>query len=522
MKMKTILLLFAAGVLSVAVQAAQTLRCDTVSPDIFYRDSTYRRVIKEGTASLNCYFSYPQGESQIRKGYGNNGYELEKLERFIRSSFSDTLIYVRRIKLTGYCSIEGSYAANEKLAHDRANGFRNYLNFEYGLARRYPVEVRYVGEDWEKLRQLVDASTLSEREEVLMIIDKTDIFKGREKKLMDLNGGVPYRRMMEEFFPLLRRVEIVVEYDLHRIIEERYRRKLTDEEFREILARERAAVEEDERRLAELRDLKVRKEERAEQIRIERERAEQERAEQERQAAEQARQAAEQAQQADKQARQADERLKEQRFREQWLAERAARKQARREERKQRNRLTPLIAVKTNLYAWAGMTADFERTTFTPNLSAEVFFARRWSAVASFDYADWDYDGDKQHWAVTGYRVEPRFWLKGDGRYRWCYVGVYGQAGDFDNRSTDSKRVAEGKANCTGTYWEGGLTAGCYLLLNARWGVEAGLRAGYRSADVNAYDIELPAYYFKRNFRDSRFGLTGIEISVSYRFGSRK
>lgn len=482
MKMKTILLLFVVGLLSVAAQAGQTLCRDTVSPDILYRDSTYRRVIKEGTASLNCYFSYPQGESQIRKGYGNNGYELEKLERFIRSSFSDTLIYVRRIKLTGYCSIEGSYAANEKLAHDRANGFRNYLNFEYGLARRYPVEVYYVGEDWEMLRQLVDASTLPEREEVLMIIDKTDIFKGREKKLMDLKGGVPYRRMMEEFFPLLRRVEIVVEYDLHRIIEERYRRKLTDEEFREILVRERAAAEEDERRLAELRDLKVQKEECAEQIRIEQEQAEQEPVEQERQPTE----------------------------------------QSRREERKQRHRLSPLIAVKTNLYAWAGMTADFERTTFTPNLSAEVFFARRWSAVASFDYADWDYDGDKQHWGVTGYRMEPRFWLKGDGRYRWCYVGVYGQAGDFDNRSTDSKRVTEGNANCTGVYWEGGVSAGCYLLLNTRWGVEAGMRAGYRSADVNVYDMELSDYYFHRNFRKNRFGLTGIEISVSYRFGSRK
>lgn len=78
----------------------------------------------------------------------------------MRSSFADTLIYVRRITLTGYCSIEGSYAANEKLAHDRANGFRNYLNSVYGLARRYPVEVHYVGEDWERLRELVEASTL--------------------------------------------------------------------------------------------------------------------------------------------------------------------------------------------------------------------------------------------------------------------------------------------------------------------------------------------------------------------------
>jgi hypothetical protein len=257
MKIKTILLLLFTCILPDCLYAEVILPPDTLGPDKLYRDSTYRRVIKEGTAGLNCYFSYPQGGWQIRKDYGGNAGELEKLDKFMRSSFADTLIYVRRITLTGYCSIEGSYAANEKLAHDRANGFRNYLNSVYGLARRYPVEVHYVGEDWERLRELVEASTLPGRTEVLAVIDNTDIFKGREKKLMDLQGGVPYNLMLAELFPLLRRVEIRVEYDLHRIIEERYRRKLTDAEFQEILAGERAAAEADELRLAELRRLEA-------------------------------------------------------------------------------------------------------------------------------------------------------------------------------------------------------------------------------------------------------------------------
>lgn len=504
MKIKTILLLLIICILPGCLRAEATLPRDTLGSDKLYRDSTYRRVIKEGTSSLNCYFSYPQGGWQIQKGYGDNAYELEKLDRFIRSSFADTLIYVRRITLTGYCSIEGSYADNEKLAHNRANGFRNYLNFEYGLSRRYPVQVDYIGEDWDKLRELVDASTLPGREEVLAIIDHTDIFKGREKKLMDLQGGVPYNQMMTELFPLLRRVEIVVEYDLHRIIEERYRRKLTEAEFQEILVRERAAAAADELRLAELRRLEAEKRQRAEQIRLEEERAEQARRE-------------------DEQLRRREaERLKEQQFREKWLAERAAARQARRDARKQRNMMVPLLSVKTNLYTWAGMTPDFDYTAFTPNLSVECFFARRWSAVASAAYADWDYDGGKCHWGISGYSLEPRFWVKGDGRYRWCYVGVYGQSGDFDNRSTDSGRMAEGTANCTGTYWEGGLSAGCYFLLNAHWGVEVGLRGGYRTSDVNAYDVEMPYHYFDRNFRENHFGVTGVNISISYRFGSRK
>lgn len=350
----------------------------------------------------------------------------------------------------------------------------------------------------------MEASTLPGRAEVLAVIDNTDIFKGREKKLMDLQGGVPYNLMMAELFPLLRRVEIRVEYDLHRIIEERYRRKLTDAEFQEILARERASAEADERRLAELRQLETEKRQRAEQIRLEEERVVQARRKEE------------------QLRREEEERLKEQRFREQWLAERAAGRQARREARKQRNRLLPLLSVKTNLYTWAGMTPDFDYTAFTPNLSAEFFFARRWSAVASAAYADWDYDSGKCHWGVSAYSLEPRFWVNGDGCYRWCYVGIYGQLGDFDNRSVDSGRIAGGTANCTGTYWEGGLSVGCYILLDAHWGIEAGLRGGYRASDANAYDVEMPYYYFNRNFRENHFGVTGVNISISYRFGSRK
>lgn len=481
MRIKRILLLLIT-VFSGGIYAAEAFSGDTLNSDKLYRDSTYRRVIKEGSSSLNCYFSYPQGDWQIRRDYGDNAYELEKLDKFMRSSFADTLIYVRRITLTGYCSIEGSYADNEILACNRANDFKNYLNSEYGLSRRYPVTVDYIGEDWDKLRSLVDTSTLPGREDILTIIDNTDIFKGREKKLMDLQNGIPYNRMMTELFPLLRRVEIVVEYDLHRIIEERFQCKLTETEFQEILVRERAATVATEFQLAEPRCREEEKQFRNEEV----------------------------------------ESLEERDFREKQTAERTAGHRMKRETRKLHNRLMPLFAVKTNVYIWAGMTPDFDYTAFTPNLSVELFFGHRWSAVASAAYANWNYDGDKSHWGVSAYSFEPRFWVNANRMYHFFYVGAYGQLGDFDNRSTDNHRMTEGTANCTGTYWEGGLSAGCYFLFNAHWGVEIGLRGGYRVSDVNTYDVEIPYNYFNRHFKEKHFGVMGVDISISYRFGSQK
>ena len=62
-------------------------------PDTLYRDSTYLRVINEGSTRLNCYLSYPQGGWRVESTYGNNSSELARLARFIRTSLSDSLLH---------------------------------------------------------------------------------------------------------------------------------------------------------------------------------------------------------------------------------------------------------------------------------------------------------------------------------------------------------------------------------------------------------------------------------------------
>ena len=237
-----------------------------------------------------------------------------------------------------------------------------------------------------------------------------------------------------------------------------------------------------------------------------------------RQRAEQLRLAEEHAEQlrlAEQRAAEAEqERLRAEQLR---LAEERAEQLRRAEQR--RNLAVPLFSIKTNLYALSGMTPGFSHTSFTPNLSAEFFFAGRWSAVASAAYADWSYGNGQSYWGISAYRLEPRFWLRSGGVYHLFYVGVYGQSGDFDNRSTSDSRLSSGTGNCTGTYLEGGVSAGCHFRLSGRWGIDLGLRGGFRSSDVNTYDVELPYHYFNRNFRKNRFGLTGVDISIGYRFG---
>jgi len=503
--------LFAFSSMSVLRASGAPLPPESAS-QLSISDSTYRQVITEGSKSLSCYLNYPQGSAKIIADFENNDRELQKLDAFIRQVFRDSLIYVDSIRLTGYCSIEGSFTANERLAKNRALGFKTYLDNEYDLSRRYPIRVNWIAEDWEMLRQLVEDSDMRYRSEVIDLIDHVDVFQGREKKLMDLKGGVPYKYMLKNFFPALRRVEITVNYDLHRIIEEKLHRKLTQEEFEAELAKERAEAEAEERRLAELAAM-----EESARIEAERQAREAERLQALREAEEQARIQAQR--RAEEEARLEAQRRAEEEAR--LEAERKAAEAARLQKKEDR-KLRPIVAIKTNLIAWAGITPDFKMESFMPNLEAEVYFADRWSVSASALFSNWKYNSSKKFWGLSAYSVEPRFWIKDDGLFRGFYVGVYGEAGDFNTQRgrADGQTTVD---NFTGDYWSAGISAGYMLPLSKHWCAELSLRGGYRSASYDKYERELPFHYYSGvSGTENKFTLTGVRLNIVYRIGRGK
>ena len=130
------------------------------------------------------------------RGFGTNAGELARLEGFVRRAFSDTLVYVHDVQFTGYCSIDGTYAANERLSANRVGGMKQYLDREYGFSSRYPVKVSSVPEDWATLDRIVAASAYPWKEEALQIIRSTDEPDRRQYKLMQLDGGAPDQEML--------------------------------------------------------------------------------------------------------------------------------------------------------------------------------------------------------------------------------------------------------------------------------------------------------------------------------------
>lgn len=143
-------------------------------------------------------------------------YETHEMSR-IDSLFTSMRVeynthHVASITIVGLTSIEGTFKDNLDKSQERADKVRRYILNRYPEYENITITTQAYGEDWDGLRNLVESSSLRDRAEILSIIDNVGIFNGREKQLMDLRGGQPYLQMKREFFPLLRRVKILVTY----------------------------------------------------------------------------------------------------------------------------------------------------------------------------------------------------------------------------------------------------------------------------------------------------------------------
>lgn len=522
--------------------------------------------VKNRSANSSVKIDYPSGKTNIIIGYGNNAAELNKIDKLFRNILDDKMVTVNSITITGYSSPEGTYAANQRLATARAKSFQQYLMSKHDL-RGVKVVTGAVGEDWDGLVELIDNSHMPYKDEVLNIIASTDIFDGREKKLMLLKGGNPYRDMLQNMFPALRRIGIEVDYAV---------RSLTDAEARELLysrpemlslsemMRVASYYEPGSRQYREVYEIAARhyphdviaSNNAAAAVLMDGDHVTAARylkgiddsrtlvnrgvvnyiagdvagAERNFGGACDAR--------IEKGC--SDLRLLRGVIEERNRANVLARAEYERVENVRNTALTaPLgisinrcapsfrFAVKTNLLEWAGIFPDFSGLRsgvnsygMTPNLEAEVFFGGRWSVNVNGSWTDFKTQDDrlKKRWAINGIGVEPRVWFNGHNAFKGFYAGIYGNYGEF-NMAFDDREMP-----LSGDIFSAGLSVGYAYLITPRWSIEAGLRGGYYSNDYFKYfyNAAKPGFEWYSDHKKDGFGLHSIRLSVGYRFGGTR
>lgn len=170
--------------------------------------------VKRRAEQGEAFLDFAVGKTDIDPDFGRNAVELEKIRRMIGLVHDDKDVTINRISIAGYASPEGSLALNERLSQGRANALRSYLQARYPDIPKALYAVYFGGENWDDLVRAVEASDMPDRQAVLDIIGSYSITAGRESRLMALKGGTPWRYMLREMFPALRKVTVAVDYDV--------------------------------------------------------------------------------------------------------------------------------------------------------------------------------------------------------------------------------------------------------------------------------------------------------------------
>lgn len=158
-------------------------------------DST--QALRTDTSML--YVNFELGKAELKPDYRNNATILKKMEARINRMLNDSLLRVRTIMIVGMASIEGSYNYNSRLALQRANAVKNYLQEKFQLPDD-KFEVVNGREAWSEFRSYAADHQFEGRQQVLDIIDRTTNLSHRESQIRALNGGNTYRYLFNNLF----------------------------------------------------------------------------------------------------------------------------------------------------------------------------------------------------------------------------------------------------------------------------------------------------------------------------------
>ena len=163
---------------------------------------------------------FENNEYSIDSSYLTNPQGLLRID----SLFKDLDIKnIESILINSTTSPEGRVSLNRKLSINRTKSARAYLQNNFSIPDSL-IHTTSGGIGWDELLVLIEQHDVPYKNEVKEIIKNTpeetwrrikptdrwlSLVDSRNKRLMDLRGGVPYRYMMKHIYPLIRQATIV-------------------------------------------------------------------------------------------------------------------------------------------------------------------------------------------------------------------------------------------------------------------------------------------------------------------------
>lgn len=190
--------------------STEAKRLSAMSPLVAYIQPTVE-VIKARSEQYEAHLDFPVSKAVILTDFMNNHAELLNIRSMFDKIQSDKNLTVTGISIEGFASPEGPLAFNEQLSKKRAEALKDYLIKNEKVSSKL-YNVTFGGENWDGLVKALETSSMKDKETFLNIIKNTTDDVKRKKEIMRVGGGIPYRTMLKDIYPGLRKVDLKIDF----------------------------------------------------------------------------------------------------------------------------------------------------------------------------------------------------------------------------------------------------------------------------------------------------------------------
>jgi len=117
------------------------------------------------------------------------------------------------IEISSYASPDGGYSLNEKLAEQREANTKSYLSKELKKSNvNAPLNARYTAQDWEGFKELIEKSSIQDKELILRVLSMYNDSEQREREIKNLSSV--FEVLADEILPQLRRSRLTANVEI--------------------------------------------------------------------------------------------------------------------------------------------------------------------------------------------------------------------------------------------------------------------------------------------------------------------
>jgi len=170
----------------------------------------YQRIIKQAR-NANIMFVIQQANVRSSETKSDS---VKALLEALKTATADTKNYaVENVSISAYASPDGGFKLNDKLASQREKNALSYAKGEVKKAKSSAaLESTYEAQDWEGFKELVEQSSLQDKDLILRVLSMYSDPEKREAEIKNLSAV--YKDLAADILPQLRRARLTLNYQI--------------------------------------------------------------------------------------------------------------------------------------------------------------------------------------------------------------------------------------------------------------------------------------------------------------------